>query len=126
MKRSDPAVLLVAAGEGAEEALEHARRIAGMLVAVQPVVLTDVNHAPGAASEGVLVEHLVPLEVWTRSRPPADWGPYVAQRVAASIDEHEPVAVVALTPLPEAQGLSAILSPIVLRSMPSSESNLIA
>jgi hypothetical protein len=118
-----PGVLFVALGGGAD-AVEQVERAATMLVAAEPVLLTDSDDA-AAAAPGFPVEHLIALDVWSRFRAPAEWCAYSAGRIAGIVEEYEIGTVVTLTPPPTGE-LSAILAPVVLRSMSRSETNLLA
>jgi hypothetical protein len=122
-------VLLVALDAGAARGLgEELGRLSSMFVSFVPVVLADAATVPPEEAEGIVVEHVIPLDQWRLRRPAIEWGTYVAQRIRRTLDEYEVDTMVALC-APDATDrqaqLTAMLAPIALPGMAESEANLV-
>jgi hypothetical protein len=122
-------VLLVALDDGAARGLgEELGRLNSMFVSFVPVVLADAATIPPEESEGIVVEHVIPLDQWRLRRPAIEWGTYVAQRIRRTVDAYDVDTMVALCS-PDAKDrqaqLTAMLAPIALPRMAESEANLV-
>lgn len=128
-RSEERAVLLVALDAGAARGLgEELGRLSSMFVSFVPVVLADAATVPPEEADGIVVEHVIPLEQWRLRRPAIEWGTYVAQRIRRTLDEYEVDTMVALC-APDATDrqaqLTAMLAPIALPGMAESEANLV-
>ena len=127
--RTDEPVVFLCLNEGEEgtrRALEEISALVSMLVAVEPVVVTDAPDAEGLADRRFVVEHVVGFDEWVRLRPASEWGPYVARRVAGILAEYGARKVLSM-PADEKSRATAVafMSPAIVPAMGRSETNLV-
>jgi hypothetical protein len=105
-------------------ALDQIEMLTTMLVAVRPVVVSDVPDPERWADRRLVIEHVIPYAAWVRFRPAAEWGAYVAERIASVIDEYAARRIITLSAFGPAPATSAaMLAPVILPAMGRSHSN---
>jgi hypothetical protein len=110
--------------ERARRVLEQIEMLSTMLVAVDPVVISDLPDPERWAEGQIVVEHVIGYADWARFRPASEWGEYVAERIWSVLDEYAPQKVISLSAFAPSPGNStAAVSPVILPAMGRSQTN---
>jgi hypothetical protein len=110
----------------ARQALDQVERLATMLVALRPVVISDVPDPERWAEAQLVIEHVIGYDDWTRFRPAAEWGEYVAERISSVLEEYASQKVISLSAFgPSPAASAAAMAPVVLPMMGRSQTNLV-
>lgn len=123
-----PGRVLLVALPGAQARIgDHLEQLDQMLVSFEPIYLGDSAALDGYDGPLLTLEHLVPLEEWSKHRPALEWGQYVSQRITTVIEEYSPRTIVMLpkSGTIEMSDLTSVLAPVVLPGMAESETNLL-